>query len=102
MKIDPIYILPNLFTGASIYLGILCVSYATMGKFHVACWLVLLTLIFDGLDGRVARFIGTTSKCGVEVDSLADVVALCGAPSLTLVWYVWYMFGKLGWIVLGL
>lgn len=102
MKIDPLYILPNLFTGASIYLGILSVSYATMGKFHLACWLVLLSLIFDGLDGRVARLTGTTSKFGVEFDSLADVVAFGVAPTMILFCYVGYMYGKLGIIVSGL
>ena len=102
MKIDPLYILPNLFTGASIYLGILSVSYATMGKFHLACWLVLLSLIFDGLDGRVARLTGTTSKFGVEFDSLADVVAFGVAPAMILFCYVGYMYGKLGIIVSGL
>lgn len=75
MRIDPLYILPNLFTGASIYLGILAISYAFMGRFNVACWLVVISLIFDGLDGRIARLTGTTSKFGVEFDSLADIVA---------------------------
>ncbi len=102
MRIDPLYILPNLFTGASIYLGILSVTYATMGRFQLACWLVLLSLIFDGLDGRVARLTGTTSKFGVEFDSLADIVAFGVAPAMILFAYVGHLYGKLGIIISGL
>lgn len=102
MKIDPLYILPNLFTGASIYLGILAVSYAFMGRFSLACWLVLLSLIFDGLDGRIARLTGTTSKFGVEFDSLADVVAFGVAPAMILFFYAGFHYGKFGVVVAGL
>lgn len=102
MRIDPLYILPNLFTGASIYIGILAVSYAFVGRFELACWLVLLCLIFDGLDGRVARLTGTTSKFGVEFDSLADVVAFGVAPAMILFFYVGFHYGKFGIVVAGL
>ena len=102
MKIDPLYILPNFFTGASIYLGVLSITYATMGRFQLACWLVLLSLSFDGLDGRVARLTGTTSKFGVEFDSLADIVAFGVAPAMILFTYIGYMYGKLGIVVSGL
>ncbi|MDE5926468.1 MAG: CDP-diacylglycerol--serine O-phosphatidyltransferase, partial [Helicobacter sp.] len=102
MKIDPLYILPNLFTGASIYIGILAVSYAFVGRFELACWLVLVSLIFDGLDGRVARLTGTTSKFGVEFDSLADVVAFGVAPAMILFFYGGFHYGKFGVVVAGL
>lgn len=102
MKIDPLYILPNLFTGVSIYIGILAVSYAFIGRFELACWLVLVSLIFDGLDGRVARLTGTTSKFGVEFDSLADVVAFGVAPAMILFFYGGFHYGKFGVMVAGL
>ncbi|WP_299549353.1 CDP-diacylglycerol--serine O-phosphatidyltransferase [uncultured Helicobacter sp.] len=102
MRIDPLYILPNLFTGASIYLAILAISYAFMGRFSLACWLVILCLIFDGLDGRVARLTGTTSKFGVEFDSLADVVAFGVAPAMILFIYTGFHYGKFGVVVAGL
>ncbi|CAM2893841.1 CDP-diacylglycerol--serine O-phosphatidyltransferase [Helicobacter burdigaliensis] len=102
MKIDPLYILPNFFTGASIYLGILSMAYAYSGRFELACWLVLLSLIFDGLDGRIARLTGTTSKFGVEFDSLADVVAFGVAPAMILFFYVGHHYGKFGAVVSGL
>ncbi|MDA3967795.1 MULTISPECIES: CDP-diacylglycerol--serine O-phosphatidyltransferase [Helicobacter] len=102
MKINPLYILPNLFTGASIYLGILSVSYAFLGRFELACWLVLISLIFDGLDGRVARLTGTTSKFGVEFDSLADIIAFGVAPAMILFFYIGFSYGKLGIAISGL
>ncbi|MDD6055636.1 MAG: CDP-diacylglycerol--serine O-phosphatidyltransferase [Helicobacter sp.] len=102
MKIDPLYILPNLFTGASIYLGVLAISYAFMGKFSLACWLILISLIFDGLDGRVARLTGTCSKFGVEFDSLADVIAFGVAPAMILFFYSGFSYGKFGLVVSGL
>ncbi|WP_297812119.1 CDP-diacylglycerol--serine O-phosphatidyltransferase [uncultured Helicobacter sp.] len=102
MRIDPLYILPNLFTGASIYIGVLAVSYAFVGRFELACWLVLICLILDGLDGRVARLTGTTSKFGVEFDSLADVVAFGVAPAMILFFYSGFHYGKFGIVAAGL
>lgn len=102
MKINPLYILPNLFTGASVYLGILSMAYAFKGRFELACWLIMLAMIFDGLDGRVARLTGTTSKFGIEFDSLADVVAFGVAPAMVLYFYLGQYFGKFGIMISGL
>lgn len=102
MKIDPLYILPNLFTGVSVYLGVLSIGYAFVGNIELACWLVLVSLIFDGLDGRVARLTGTTSRFGMEFDSLADVVAFGVAPSMLLFMHFGHYFGKLGIMVSGM
>lgn len=102
MPINPLYILPNLFTGLSAFLGFLSIAYAYMGRFEYACWLVPCALIFDGLDGRVARLTGTTSKFGVEFDSLADIVAFGVAPAVVLFMYMGVGYGKFGIVVSGL
>lgn len=102
MKIDPLYLLPNLFTGASIYLGVLSIAYAFVERFEIACWLILISLIFDGLDGRIARLTGTTSRFGVEFDSLADIVAFGVAPAIILFFYGGYNYGKFGIVIAGL
>ena len=62
-----------------------------------AIW-VLVSSIFDGLDGKVARLTGTSSKFGVEYDSLADLVAFGVTPGLLM--YAWALkpFGRLGWL----
>jgi CDP-diacylglycerol--serine O-phosphatidyltransferase len=68
------------------------------GRYDVAAWFILVSSIFDALDGKVARMTGTTSRFGVEYDSLADLVAFGVAPGLLM--YSWALkpFGKLGWL----
>jgi CDP-diacylglycerol--serine O-phosphatidyltransferase len=91
-----IYILPNLFTAASIFSGIFSIISAVNGNFEKAAWLIMLSLIFDGLDGRVARLTNTCSKFGVEFDSLADMVAFGVAPALLMYLFVGHEFGRFG------
>ncbi len=61
-----------------------------------AAWLIFLSLLFDGLDGRVARLTNTTSSFGLEFDSLADIVAFGVAPALMMYLYVANQFGRIG------
>ena len=96
MKFNPLFILPNLFTAGSIFLGVLSVIFASKGDFESACWFILLSMILDGLDGRVARLTNTESRFGVEFDSLADVVAFGVAPALLLYFYIGVDYGRLG------
>ena len=53
--------------------------------FTVAAWLVLLGMVFDVFDGRVARLSGTTSNIGAQLDSLCDLVTFGVAPALMVV-----------------
>lgn len=93
-----IYILPNLFTAGSLFAGFYCMVSTLNGDFKTAAIWILVSSIFDGLDGKVARATGTTSKFGVEFDSLADLVAFGAAPGLLM--YAWALrpFGRLGWL----
>ena len=109
MKISPRYILPNLFTAASIFMGILAIFMAHRGllyhdskSFITACWYILFSTILDGLDGRVARITNTASKFGVEFDSLADIVAFGVAPAILLYFYVGHEYGRYGVVISGL
>jgi CDP-diacylglycerol---serine O-phosphatidyltransferase len=85
------YILPSLFTTANMALGyyaILEVVHATAGEFiHLdnAAIAIGFAVLFDGLDGRIARMTGTTSDFGRELDSLADAVTFGVAPAF-LAW----------------
>ena len=97
-----IYILPNLFTSASIFSGIFSIISAINGEFDKAAWLIMLSLIFDGLDGRVARLTNTCSKFGVEFDSLADIVAFGVAPALLIYLFIGSEFGRFGIVVSAL
>lgn len=93
-----VYILPNLFTTGSLFAGFYSMVATMHGQYLVAAWYILISSIFDGLDGKVARLTGTTSKFGVEYDSLVDLVSFGVAPGLLM--YAWALkpFGKLGWL----
>ncbi len=97
-----IYILPNLFTAGGLFSGMMSLIMSASGKFEYAAWLILLALIFDGLDGRVARLTKTTSKFGVEFDSLADIVSFGVAPAMLLYQYCGVDYGRFGMVVSGL
>jgi CDP-diacylglycerol---serine O-phosphatidyltransferase len=90
------YLLPNLFTAASIFTGFYAIALAMEGSFSIAAWFVFLALVFDGLDGRVARMTNTASHFGVEFDSLADIVAFGVAPALLLYLYAGEEYGRIG------
>jgi CDP-diacylglycerol--serine O-phosphatidyltransferase len=93
-----VYILPNLFTTGTLFAGFYGIVSSLNGNYLTAAWFILVASIFDALDGKVARLTGTTSKFGVEYDSLADLVAFGVAPGLLM--YAWALkpFGKLGWL----
>ena len=93
-----VYILPNLVTTGSLFAGFYGIVATMNGNYNLAAWFILISAIFDGLDGKVARLTGTTSRFGVEYDSLADLVAFGVAPGLLM--YAWALkpFGKLGWL----
>ncbi|MBW1660500.1 MAG: CDP-alcohol phosphatidyltransferase family protein, partial [Deltaproteobacteria bacterium] len=70
-----IYLLPNLLTSGSMFLGFYAILHAFQGDFTRAAIAILMASILDGLDGRVARLTRTESRFGVEYDSLADLIS---------------------------
>ncbi len=100
-----IYLLPNLFTTAAFFSGFYAIVAATNDKFEQAAVAVLIAMILDGVDGRVARMTNTQSAFGAEYDSLADLASFGLAPALvmyewSLVWMrdISWQMGKLGWL----
>jgi CDP-diacylglycerol---serine O-phosphatidyltransferase len=93
-----IYILPNLFTSASLFSGFYAIIAAIQGRFEAAAIAIIISAVLDSLDGRVARFTGTASHFGVEYDSLSDLVAFGVAPAVLA--YLWALepFKRLGWL----
>ena len=102
MKINLAYLLPNFFTALSAFFGVMSVIASSQGKFEKAFIYIVLSLIADGLDGRVARLTNTTSKFGVEFDSLADLVAFGVGPAMMLFFAIGHNYGKFGALVSGL
>lgn len=91
-----VYILPNLLTIASMFIGFLGLTWAIQGDFVSCALCILASCVFDGLDGKVARMTGTTSEFGVQLDSLADLVAFGVVPATMS--YLWMLegYGRLG------
>ena len=91
-----VYILPNLFTTASLFAGFFSIILAFNHQFDYAAWAILVGAAMDGLDGKVARLTGTASQFGIEYDSLADDVTFGVAPGMLA--YAWQLheFGRLG------
>lgn len=97
------FVLPNLFTVSSIFLGFyaltLCAGDATPAQLYQAALAIFFAMFFDAFDGRVARMTKTQSDFGVQLDSLADVISFGAAPSLLI--YKWALapLGFLGLFV---
>ena len=97
-----IYFLPSLFTTAGLFFGFYAIIQATLGQFEKAAIALLIAMIMDGLDGRVARWTNTASDFGKEYDSLVDVIAFGLAPALVMYFWSLQVIGKAGWLVVFL
>ncbi len=92
-----VYLLPNLFTTGALFAGFYAIIAALQGNFEAAPIAIFFAMIFDGLDGRVARLTNTSSKFGAEYDSLSDMVSFGVAPALVMFSYALESMGKFGW-----
>ncbi len=92
-----IYILPNTLTLGGMFCGFYAILASYKGHYIYGAWAILIANIFDGLDGWVARLTNSTTKFGIELDSLSDLVAFGVAPAVLI--YSWGLqpFGRIGW-----
>ncbi len=93
-----IYILPNLFTSASLFGGFYAIIASIQGRYEAAAIAIVISCVFDVLDGRIARITRTTSLFGKEYDSLSDLVAFGVAPGILAFQWALHSFGRLGWL----
>ena len=98
-----LFILPNLITLSSVFCGFdsLRISASAQGEedFYKAALLIVFAMLFDMLDGRVARMTKTQSAFGLQIDSLADVVSFGAAPALLVYEWTLKRLGTAGLIV---
>ena len=93
------YLIPNFFTAGSLICALMALNLIAEGHFVMGAWLITISLLFDGLDGKVARWLHATSKIGAEADSLADFVAFGVVPGF-LAWSVSLRhYGTIGFLV---
>lgn len=74
--------LANFFTCLSLACGFISIIFSLENHFTYASWGIILAVIFDGLDGQIARRISLPSEFGKQLDSLVDVIAFGIAPSI--------------------
>ncbi|MEL7539012.1 MAG: CDP-diacylglycerol--serine O-phosphatidyltransferase [Pseudomonadota bacterium] len=100
------YLLPNLLTSLALFAGFFAIVAAIDGNFATAASAIVVAMVFDALDGRVARLTGTATPFGREFDSLTDMIAFGLAPAVVV--YQWGVerltdyhlaWGRLGWLV---
>jgi CDP-diacylglycerol--serine O-phosphatidyltransferase len=93
-----IYLLPNIITLSSMFAGFYSIIASFNSDYERAAWAIMIASVFDVLDGWVARVTHTTSKFGIEIDSLSDAISFGVAPGVLV--YSWSLqsFGKIGWL----
>ncbi|MCX8999063.1 CDP-diacylglycerol--serine O-phosphatidyltransferase [Rhizobiaceae bacterium BDR2-2] len=91
-------IIPNMITVLAICAGLTGIRLAFENRYELAVGMVLLAAFLDGIDGRIARLLKATSKFGVQMDSLADIINFGVAPALVVYVYMLDQSHSLGWI----
>ncbi|GAM13542.1 CDP-diacylglycerol--serine O-phosphatidyltransferase [Mesobacillus selenatarsenatis SF-1] len=94
--------IPNMFTLGNLYCGFLSIGFAANGQFNNAAILILIGMMLDSMDGRLARMLKADTQLGKELDSLADIVTFGVAPSFLVYYTYFYQFGLWGLMVAGL
>ncbi|ADU29138.1 CDP-diacylglycerol--serine O-phosphatidyltransferase [Evansella cellulosilytica] len=94
--------IPNIVTLANLYCGFLSIGFAASGEYNNAAILILIGMMLDSMDGRLARMLKAESKMGQELDSLADIVTFGIAPSFLIYYTYFFQFDLLGFAVAGL
>lgn len=93
-----ISLLPSILTTISLFSGFYSIVSSINGQFLHAAVAILIAGVFDGLDGRVARLTGTTSRFGMEYDSLCDLISFGVAPAILAYQWVLQPYGRYGWL----
>jgi CDP-diacylglycerol--serine O-phosphatidyltransferase len=92
-------LIPNVLTLLALCAGMTAIRFAINNNFEAACYAIIVAGVFDGLDGRMARLLKSTSRFGAELDSLSDFISFGVAPALVL--YLWTMAAlhSVGWAI---
>ena len=93
------FLIPNFITIMAVCSGLTSVKFAMDGLFPYSIVCILLAVLFDGLDGPAARFLGATSKFGGQLDSFADLINFGVSPGLVMYYATLKDLGNMGWVV---
>jgi len=97
-----VFIIPSLLTTANLFCGFYSIIAVLKSDYNTSAMAILVAMLFDTFDGKVARLTNATSRFGIEYDSLADLVSFGVAPGLLI--YTWALngYGKIGWLAVFL
>ena len=93
-----IYLLPSVLTTFGMFAGFYSIISSINGEFTIAAISIMIAMMWDTLDGRIARLTNTQSAFGAEYDSLADLVSFGLAPALLVYEWSLYELGRFGWL----
>ncbi len=96
-RLSGVYLLPNLITTGSLFSGFYSIISSINGEIITAIFAIIIAMVLDGLDGRVARLTKTQTSFGAHYDSLSDMICFGVAPALLM--YTWSLsnFNTFGW-----
>jgi len=89
---------PNILTLLAICSGLTAIRFAIENRIEMALGAIILAAFLDGIDGRVARFLKSTSRFGAQMDSLADFVNFGVAPVMVLYFTLLDELRPVGWV----
>jgi len=93
-----VFLLPSLITTLGFFCGFYALIAVFKGDYYNAAWAIILAGFLDFLDGKVARLTNTTSKFGMEYDSLCDLMSFGIAPAFLAYSWVLQPYGRVGWM----
>ncbi len=93
-----IYLVPNLITSASLFGGFYSIVAALDGNYYASAVAILISVLLDAMDGRIARLTNTNTRFGIEYDSLADLVSFGVAPGILIFTWALRPYGRFGWL----
>lgn len=91
-------IIPNMVTLLALCAGLTAIRFTIEGRYEFAVYAILVAAVLDGLDGRIARFLKSTSRFGAELDSLSDFVSFGVAPGILLFGWILDDVRSFGWL----
>jgi len=94
--------IPNVLTILALCAGLTAIRFALLERWEAAVIAIVVAGVFDGLDGRIARMLGQTSKFGAELDSLSDFISFGVAPAVIIYFWSLHDVGSVGWAVVML
>lgn len=93
-----IQLFPNLLTITALCAGLTAIRFGIHGRYEPAVLLILAAAVLDGVDGRLARALGSDSRMGAELDSLADFLNFGVTPPLVLYFWALQDMRSIGWV----